>query len=269
MLPVATSRYALDREIPTNRPNSATLNSSLPSNSGSISRPLDIVVSSILVLPFVIPIRLFHLFHYTSFLLQTIISRILVSVKFCDIMGPFHAQTCNMRGNFGPSSPPNLLQKMWKTPKLIGQFAPNPLTSGNCCAIITVDYTKGPPRMTTCGNATCTNQFTPKSFIHRFCSSRCRRLARGDAWGWVRAEALDRDQHQCQVCCSTASLQVHHVLPVCMGGESELENVTTLCALCHREVHRSWARYRGVETLERRANASSTNTRGAKSDRAA
>ena len=104
--------------------------------------------------------------------------------------------------------------------------------------------------MITCANPTCHTQFEPKSFIHRFCSGRCRRMARGDEWGWVREEALDRDSHECQECHATECLQVHHIVPVCMGGDSSLENVITLCVICHRGVHKSWARWRKEENGE-------------------
>jgi 5-methylcytosine-specific restriction endonuclease McrA len=125
--------------------------------------------------------------------------------------------------------------------------------------------------MITCAHADCTNQFIPRSYIHRFCSARCRRLARGDQWGWVRETALERDNYECQECSSQERLQVHHRIPVCMGGESTLENVITLCATCHRRVHRSWAAWRNTEP-RRVVNGhtnNTTDTRGAEGDRAA
>lgn len=126
--------------------------------------------------------------------------------------------------------------------------------------------------MITCANATCSNEFTPRSFIHRFCSARCRRLARGDEWGWVREEALERDEHQCQECGSVECLQVHHITPVCMGGESSLENVTTLCRPCHQAVHRSWAKWRTTPAdngKNERSIYANTNTAGVRSRAAA
>lgn len=124
--------------------------------------------------------------------------------------------------------------------------------------------------MLTCANPTCSNEFNPRSFIHRFCSARCRRLARGDEWGWVREEALERDEHQCQECGSVDCLQVHHITPVCMGGESTLENVTTLCRTCHQAVHRSWAKWRTpIDKENERSRYARTNTTGVRNREAA
>ncbi len=96
-------------------------------------------------------------------------------------------------------------------------------------------------KMMQCSNPTCGKTFTPKSYIHRFCSDRCRRAARGASWGWVRKAALIRDQHTCQECgVAGCRLEVHHIVPVAFGGESELYNVVTLCVQCHRAKHRSW-----------------------------
>jgi 5-methylcytosine-specific restriction endonuclease McrA len=125
--------------------------------------------------------------------------------------------------------------------------------------------------MLTCANPTCSTEFAPHSFIHRFCSARCRRLARGDEWGWVREEALERDEHQCQECHAGQCLQVHHIVPVCMGGESSLENVTTLCRPCHQVVHRSWAKWRTITDYGKseRSIYANTNTTGARGRAAA
>lgn len=117
--------------------------------------------------------------------------------------------------------------------------------------------------------ANCGTLFQPRSFVHSFCSAKCRRQARGAAWGWVREAAVERDGHACQGdgCTATTGLQVHHIIPVCRGGESTLENVTTLCAPCHRAIHRSWAAWkdRGLES-ERRRNGRTRKggTRGAR-----
>lgn len=61
--------------------------------------------------------------------------------------------------------------------------------------------------------------------------------------GKLREEALARDGHRCQFCGGAAQdvpLEVHHVEPRGMGGRpsaDRLENLITLCARCHRQVH--------------------------------
>jgi 5-methylcytosine-specific restriction endonuclease McrA len=101
--------------------------------------------------------------------------------------------------------------------------------------------------MVTCSNPNCNNTFTPRSFIHSFCSARCRRAARGAQWGWVRRAALRRDSYTCQDCGASGDvrLECHHVVPVCMGGDSELANLRTLCVKCHRRIHASWGVWYG------------------------
>ncbi len=56
----------------------------------------------------------------------------------------------------------------------------------------------------------------------------------------IRREVLQRDGHRCQApgCGHMAFLEVHHRLPVAAGGRTVAENLVTLCARCHRELHR-------------------------------
>src|ERR1041385_9205751 len=99
-----------------------------------------------------------------------------------------------------------------------------------------------------CGNPGCTNTFVARSYIHTFCSAKCRKAARGKEWGWVRETALARDAYQCQHCSVSGDgcrLECHHLTPVCMGGTSELGNLTTLCKTCHQAVHKSWRMWYG------------------------
>lgn len=67
----------------------------------------------------------------------------------------------------------------------------------------------------------------------------------GKNWWRVRRRALDRDDHRCQHCGSTAAElgrepDVHHITPVREFDRPEdahmLENVVTLCRSCHRHV---------------------------------
>jgi 5-methylcytosine-specific restriction endonuclease McrA len=55
----------------------------------------------------------------------------------------------------------------------------------------------------------------------------------------VRREVLTRDNHRCQApgCGRTRFLEVHHIVARRNGGSNQAENLTTLCAACHRLYH--------------------------------
>jgi 5-methylcytosine-specific restriction endonuclease McrA len=55
----------------------------------------------------------------------------------------------------------------------------------------------------------------------------------------VRREVLARDKHRCQApgCGRTRFLEVHHIVARSSGGSNKAENLTTLCAACHRLYH--------------------------------
>ena len=53
-----------------------------------------------------------------------------------------------------------------------------------------------------------------------------------------RIKALERDGYRCRICGSTERLNVHHIVPISMGGTHELENLITLCYRCHATQHR-------------------------------
>src|SRR4030067_1525687 len=55
---------------------------------------------------------------------------------------------------------------------------------------------------------------------------------------WVR----HRNKQQCQICGDAlpvhyGRLEVHHIDYRCKGGSDELENLVTLCDLCHAVIH--------------------------------
>jgi hypothetical protein len=55
---------------------------------------------------------------------------------------------------------------------------------------------------------------------------------------WARI----RDKHQCQICGEVlpvpyGRLEVHHIVHRCKGGTDDLENLVTLCDLCHAVIH--------------------------------
>jgi 5-methylcytosine-specific restriction endonuclease McrA len=97
---------------------------------------------------------------------------------------------------------------------------------------------------TICGNPGCEVEFEKKSALHTYCSMRCRKAARGPHWRTIRKEALKRDGFKCQACgAHNCRLEAHHVVPVCVGGANELDNLTVLCVPCHKQAHRTWDEY--------------------------
>lgn len=65
-----------------------------------------------------------------------------------------------------------------------------------------------------------------------------KRFLKSDYWKQVRQAVLTRDQHQCQKCGRTATLQVHHLTYKHHGNElNHLEDLITVCKLCHSVIH--------------------------------
>lgn len=63
-------------------------------------------------------------------------------------------------------------------------------------------------------------------------------------WDERRLAARTRDGERCTVCAwprgalrITRELHVHHIVAVAEGGNHKLENLVTLCSLCHRSAH--------------------------------
>lgn len=48
-----------------------------------------------------------------------------------------------------------------------------------------------------------------------------------------KEKILKRDNYRCHLCNATTNLHVHHILPRCLGGGHDDENLVTLCAKCH------------------------------------
>ena len=102
-----------------------------------------------------------------------------------------------------------------------------------------------------CARDGCDNIFRPKNAQHGFCSPKCRRAARGSGWRFVREAALIRDEDTCQDCAATeCSLEVHHLVALCRGGDNKLTNLVSLCRECHRARHRSWKIVEAIKGAE-------------------
>jgi 5-methylcytosine-specific restriction endonuclease McrA len=59
------------------------------------------------------------------------------------------------------------------------------------------------------------------------------------AYRELREQVLARDGWRCQFCGSLAGVEVHHIEPRSRLGDDREDNLITLCAACHRKVHRT------------------------------
>lgn len=54
-------------------------------------------------------------------------------------------------------------------------------------------------------------------------------------WAAIRSEVFERDDYTCQYCHQRGvRLECDHVIPVCLGGKTELTNLVTSCRCCNR-----------------------------------
>ncbi len=63
---------------------------------------------------------------------------------------------------------------------------------------------------------------------------------------------LTRDAFASQLCGSRRNLEVHHILCRSRGGDDSDDNLLTLCAICHAEVHTCKVTF-GPSSLSRRS----------------
>ena len=54
---------------------------------------------------------------------------------------------------------------------------------------------------------------------------------------WSKRKALKRAGYRCAECGATQDLQVHHIVPVSVGGGDNQRNLQVLCDKCHRRAH--------------------------------
>jgi 5-methylcytosine-specific restriction endonuclease McrA len=54
----------------------------------------------------------------------------------------------------------------------------------------------------------------------------------------LRQQVLRRDGWRCQACGTMSNLEVHHKEFRSHSGEDSEDNLITLCAACHKNVHR-------------------------------
>jgi len=54
-------------------------------------------------------------------------------------------------------------------------------------------------------------------------------------WRLLRREVLKRDNHECQTCCATGDLEVHHKHYRNLGNE-DMKDLIALCVPCHEAI---------------------------------
>ena len=52
-----------------------------------------------------------------------------------------------------------------------------------------------------------------------------------------REEVLNRFDHKCVNCGSTEDLEIHHIVPLTLGGTNAITNLVPLCVNCHKAAH--------------------------------
>lgn len=90
----------------------------------------------------------------------------------------------------------------------------------------------------TCRN--CAKEFTTSFITTKYCSDACKTKYRN------RIRKTDRRRGifkiiaalPCEICgYSRASRDVHHIIPLSLGGNNTKDNLISLCPNCHRECH--------------------------------
>jgi 5-methylcytosine-specific restriction endonuclease McrA len=69
------------------------------------------------------------------------------------------------------------------------------------------------------------------------CSKRPRLHLDRRSYRILRERILQRDAWRCQHCGCRSGLQVHHIRSRSLLGDDADENLITLCARCHKQVH--------------------------------
>jgi len=75
--------------------------------------------------------------------------------------------------------------------------------------------------------------------MNRLQSKRPRIRVQHDYYVRLCRQVLERDNWKCQNCGRSSELQVHHIQFRSHLGDDREENLVTLCADCHRELHRA------------------------------
>ena len=76
------------------------------------------------------------------------------------------------------------------------------------------------------------------------------RQKRGYVSSKIRKAVLQRDNHQCLACGSQDTLTVAHITRISQGGNSEIENLQTLCSVCQKDNHAYRVNFRKAYTKQ-------------------
>ena len=76
------------------------------------------------------------------------------------------------------------------------------------------------------------------------------RQKRGYVSSKIRKAVLQRDHHQCLLCGSQERLTITHITPISQGGNSEIENLQTLCFPCQKDNHAASVDFRKPYTKQ-------------------
>lgn len=77
----------------------------------------------------------------------------------------------------------------------------------------------------------------------------------------LRRQCFERDGYHCRVCNNTKGLHPHHIKYKNAGGEDTLENLLTVCWICHRAIHDGFLKC-GVGWVDGKADWVFTRLRG-------
>ena len=80
----------------------------------------------------------------------------------------------------------------------------------------------------------------------------------------LREEVLTRDSHQCRSCSQSVYLEIDHVVPVSLGGKSELGNLQVLCRSCNRKKRAKSAEHPATQKRDPRSLETETETEAEK-----
>jgi len=55
--------------------------------------------------------------------------------------------------------------------------------------------------------------------------------------GQIKGTFRKRGELKCAVCGAESGLELHHILPLSMGGDNDIGNMMVLCTDHHKEIH--------------------------------
>jgi 5-methylcytosine-specific restriction enzyme A len=60
-------------------------------------------------------------------------------------------------------------------------------------------------------------------------------------WIKCKKQVLERDNYICQICLNKFNLlHVHHIIPKHRNGLDSLNNLTSVCSICHNIIEMRW-----------------------------